>query len=222
MLSRLVVVDAGFHTDGPFSHLFREIVTYTGPSQLRSHDTLILEGGTDISPTIYGETPNPRTQSSDRGRDAREQQAFEAAQKIGASVIGICRGAQLITALTGGKLVQHVENHHGWHEIYLAAGGVVNSNSIHHQMMRPNPKVPHKLLGWTLSRSGVYLNGSNVDIANSLPHLDGAVVEPEIVWYPTFRSLCIQGHPEFLGKTHPFVKLCGQMVSNLLKGDSNA
>jgi putative glutamine amidotransferase len=70
-------------------------------------DALLITGGEDIDPALYGAQPHA-SYSGNRQRDAAElrwaTQAF--ARKL--PVLGICRGSQLLNALLGGTLVQDI------------------------------------------------------------------------------------------------------------------
>jgi gamma-glutamyl-gamma-aminobutyrate hydrolase PuuD len=184
---------------------------------MTKEDILILEGGSDISPEIYGEKQGKFTIPSARKRDAYEIEAFRRAQDAGAAVIGICRGAQLATALLGAPLIQHVNGHEsGPHKIKLDTGETLLTSSVHHQMMYPFAlnKDEYRLIAWSDERkSTVYLNGKNENIINSLPE---DFVEPEIVWYPGIRTLAIQGHPEYQQPGEQFRTLCVNLAKELI------
>ncbi len=120
-------------------------------------DGLVLQGGTDIAPESYGETPLAPDWSGDRIRDRYEIGLFEAFVAQGKPVIGICRGCQLINVALGGTLYQDIPTQldsaiahrddarfeSQFHEVSLVAGsrlaalypGVASAeiNSIHHQ-----------------------------------------------------------------------------------------
>ena len=74
-------------------------------------DIIMFTGGEDISPSLYNDKIHGTTHFSPR-RDAFEVEMFNLAPKK-ALLIGGCRGAQLLTALSGGRLIQHCINHSG-------------------------------------------------------------------------------------------------------------
>jgi putative glutamine amidotransferase len=119
-------------------------------------DGLLLQGGADISPLTYSETPLRSEWSGDARRDAAELAYFEAFFKVKKPILGLCRGCQLINVALGGTLHQDLrtqrlrsiahsdhdlysEHTHGitldsaslLFEIYGVRSGTVNS--IHHQ-----------------------------------------------------------------------------------------
>lgn len=80
---------------------------------------IILTGGSDIQPRIYGQEPHKATQRPSYRRDLIELQVLQAAQTRGIPVLGICRGAQLINAAFGGTLHQHLGDLKQAHSYHL-------------------------------------------------------------------------------------------------------
>lgn len=69
-------------------------------------DGLILQGGADIDPQAYGETPSELLGTTDAVRDRFELHLLRAFAAAGKPVLGICRGMQLINVAYGGSLHQ--------------------------------------------------------------------------------------------------------------------
>ena len=74
-------------------------------------DLVVFAGGEDISPSIYGGIRSPLTESPNTLRDMEEVEIFTRARKKGIPMVGICRGAQLLCALSGHKIFQDVNRH---------------------------------------------------------------------------------------------------------------
>jgi putative glutamine amidotransferase len=73
---------------------------------------LLLSGGTDVNPTLYGHARDPRSEDPDDELDALEQSLLQQALARDIPVLAICRGLQLFNvAHAGGTLVQHIEGH---------------------------------------------------------------------------------------------------------------
>ena len=73
---------------------------------------LLLTGGPDVDPALYGEKPAGAT-GMDPARDQLELDAWRASERRSVPVLGICRGLQAINVFSGGKLLQDVPSHAG-------------------------------------------------------------------------------------------------------------
>jgi putative glutamine amidotransferase len=69
-------------------------------------DGLLLTGGEDIHPALYGAELSPRCYPPSRERDLFELALFAAARQRERPVLGICRGIQLVNVAMGGTLYQ--------------------------------------------------------------------------------------------------------------------
>lgn len=107
---------------------------------------LVLSGGTDLDPAIYGAEAQAWTEEPDRERDAMELGLLREALERDTPVLAICRGMQMFNvAHAGGTLLQHIEGHRTpltRHGVTVAAGttlakifgaGERQENSRHHQ-----------------------------------------------------------------------------------------
>ena len=77
---------------------------------LSTMDGLLLPGGADLDPALYGEAPHPSV-AVEGARDDLEQAAWSAARERGVPIFGVCRGFQAINVFSGGTLLQHLEGH---------------------------------------------------------------------------------------------------------------
>lgn len=109
---------------------------------------LVLTGGTDISPALYGQPREALTQEPDLDRDTIELALIDAFMAQGKPILGICRGCQILNARFGGKLWQDIPatfgvDHGGGvrHPIEIEPQTLLSSlfgtraivNSYHHQ-----------------------------------------------------------------------------------------
>ncbi|MNK15813.1 Gamma-glutamyl-gamma-aminobutyrate hydrolase PuuD [compost metagenome] len=89
-------------------------------------DGLVLQGGIDISPGVYGEEPLPvnKNCATDPIRDRYELKLLKAFTTRKKPVLGICRGFQLMNIFNGGTLYQDLptqragEVYHNKPELY--------------------------------------------------------------------------------------------------------
>lgn len=163
---------------------------YTIVDRLENADILCLTGGADIDPMLYGEKALPGTYYNE-SRDKIEVEAYSEAVSKGKFIFGICRGAQLICSLNGGKLWQHIEGHGSRHTVKeLKTGREIRVSSIHHQMMRPPPEGVEIIA--VCNEAHLKVSEHKIWEAKSgVPDDD-----VEVCYFPKSRSLCIQGHPE--------------------------
>ena len=120
-------------------------------------DALVLEGGSDLWPGSYGETPLEERWSGDRIRDGYEQALLRAFEARGKPVLGVCRGLQLMNVALGGTLFQDLDTQRpgsvrhrdaglydrNFHEVEFVGGTRLAAlhggrrratvNSVHHQ-----------------------------------------------------------------------------------------
>ncbi|MDR3699922.1 MAG: gamma-glutamyl-gamma-aminobutyrate hydrolase family protein [Candidatus Sulfopaludibacter sp.] len=72
------------------------------------YDGLVLTGGGDVDPALYGEIASPETELPDPERDAVEAALIDEALARDLPLLGICRGMQLLNVHQGGSLIQHL------------------------------------------------------------------------------------------------------------------
>lgn len=72
---------------------------------------LLLTGGSDVDPLLYGEKAEPLTEPADPDRDAAEAALIDEALAADLPVFAICRGLQILNVHLGGSLIQHLPRH---------------------------------------------------------------------------------------------------------------
>ena len=78
------------------------------PELLDRLDGLVLSGGGDVDPSLYGEDPHPNLGRVTPERDAFELALCREALRRRLPVLAICRGQQVLNVATGGTLVQDI------------------------------------------------------------------------------------------------------------------
>ncbi|MFZ4719471.1 MAG: gamma-glutamyl-gamma-aminobutyrate hydrolase family protein [Ilumatobacteraceae bacterium] len=129
-----------------------QLTRNTDPASIMARlDGLVMTGGADPDPALYGEEPHPQLGSVERGRDDWELALIRAALDARIPMLCVCRGAQLLNIALGGTLVQHLDapEHARWdhpriercHTVRVTAGSraeqlygqATPTNSLHHQ-----------------------------------------------------------------------------------------
>ncbi len=184
-------------------------------------DLAIFTGGQDVSPSVYGDTPNRATYSHP-DRDLKEFKIYHELVKRDIPKVGICRGAQFMTAVQpNGFLIQDVTNHssHGGHDILdIKSKKTYRASSTHHQMMYPFNIEGHLIIAATHREplSDRYEVGSKGFKGFETFMLKKGSLEPEVVFYEDDKALCIQGHPEYFPNTEKFPTYCRELVKEYL------
>ncbi|MGW7385604.1 gamma-glutamyl-gamma-aminobutyrate hydrolase family protein [Streptomyces sp. NPDC054794] len=74
-------------------------------------DALLMSGGADVDPALYGAEREKFTFPPHKARDDAELAALAVAERRGIPVLAVCRGLQLISISRGGTLNQHLPEH---------------------------------------------------------------------------------------------------------------
>ena len=81
-----------------------------GEDYVELFDGLIIPGGPDVDPTLFGEEPRWKVGGANYKRDVFELELFRAFYEAGKPIFGICRGCQLINIALGGNVYQDLQS----------------------------------------------------------------------------------------------------------------
>ena len=170
----------------------------SGKSTLAKHmNAVLLPGGGDIEPSLFGQERIPACGEPNPLRDAAEPKLLHAFLAAGKPILGICRGIQVLNAFLGGELYQdikpleHVPHNDHWAKIHtvtvrrgtllaeILKQDTVLVNSQHHQAV---DKVAPGLVLSALSEDGI---------------VEG-IEKPDAKF-----CLGVQWHPEWLSAADP-------------------
>lgn len=98
-------------------------------SLLESVDGVVLSGGPDIDPAIYGQSRHPALGPTWRDLDVTELGLARHAVDADLPLLAICRGAQALNVARGGTLFQHVPEQFG--------------RSVEHEQRGPGTRIAH-------------------------------------------------------------------------------
>ena len=154
-------------------------------------DGLLVSGGPDLDPALYGQEPHPLLGPDvDLVSDRYEQALLRGAAERDLPLLGICRGLQALNVSRGGTLHQHIPEHLQTHDAFAPAHDVSVERG--------------SLLHWLADSDGLAVNsfhhqaadrvGAGLEVAARAP--DGTV---EALWDPAARfTLGVQWHAELM------------------------
>ncbi|WP_139490403.1 gamma-glutamyl-gamma-aminobutyrate hydrolase family protein [Brevibacillus dissolubilis] len=121
-------------------------------------DGIILTGGEDPAPHLFGEEPHAKLGEVDYERDLAELELIQHAIELKKPILGICRGMQILNVALGGTLIQDIPSQvegafqhsmigsrqHGAHKVTLTDGFIRQAlgtdqllvNTSHHQSVK--------------------------------------------------------------------------------------
>ncbi len=159
-------------------------------------DGLLLPGGADVEPALYGEEKSDKCGKTNEVRDAAESIIFPSFLKTGKPIFGICRGSQMLNVLCGGTLYQDISDIQKYsHTAYLK-----KSFSAHKVTVKKGTKL-HEILG----RDEIGVNSLHHQAVKNVGETlvaaavssDGIIEAVEMPEHPF--CIAVQWHPEFLG-----------------------
>jgi putative glutamine amidotransferase len=180
-------------------------------------DGLVLTGGGDIDPVLYGEERHPAVDDAEPGRDEFEIDLARRAMAADLPLLAICRGAQVLNVAAGGTLVQDIPS--------------AVTSTLSHSIVEPKSAEAHAIQvtpGSRLERAlGALVDSSHTCRVNSRHHQSvgrvGAGLVPsatapdgvvEAIEKPN-GEFCVgvQWHPENFWRTGEFAPLFATFVS---------
>jgi len=126
------------------------------PSLLGRLDGLILTGGVDISPELYGAPAHPTVTRTSPARDEFELALLADALERDLPVLGICRGSQMLNVALGGTLIQDIPS-------------AVPEHASHDDPERPRAAIAHRVRVDAGSRLASILGRTDLEV-NSFHH----------------------------------------------------
>lgn len=156
-------------------------------------DLVVFTGGPDVDPLMYGEVKHPSTRC-DLIRDKADTELYGLCLEEGIPMLGICRGAQFLHVMNGGKLYQEVDNHYKEHTMWdMKNKRVVKPiSSVHHQMCVDNRDGGMEIIAHT---GGL----SKERWRNNVDKETNGNLDIEAFFYRATCCIGIQGHPEYRG-----------------------
>lgn len=165
-------------------------------------DGLMLTGGNDIDPALYGQTVWNDTVEPAPERDASEKRLCDLALARNLPILGICRGLQFLNVYFGGTLYQDIPTQY--------------ETEVLHRMAEPYHRSSHNCLPEMGSPLCELVGAGEIGV-NSHHHQAVKAVAPglaimgrcgdgivEALWKPEAKFLwAVQWHPEKLWDIEP-------------------
>lgn len=175
----------------------------------RRADGLLLTGGGDAEPSLFGQARHHETSDVQWARDQNEIGLIRAFQRAGKPMLGICRGIQMLAVALGGSLHQHifdipaVEVAHGdystRHAVRFTEGSRLRAvyrrdvaivNSTHHQAVDAPPE---GFVVTARSQDGVIEGMERGSILGVQWHPERILEEGHLPLFEDFIALCAGG-----------------------------
>jgi putative glutamine amidotransferase len=184
---------------------------------LETVDGVLLTGGGDVDPALYGEDRHDSVEDAEPGRDEFEIDLARRAMDADVPLLAICRGAQVLNVAAGGTLVQDIPT---GVTTDLSHSIVEPKNCVAHDIEVANDSRLHAALGSAVTAScscrvnsrhhqSVGRLGTNLRASATAP--DG-VIEGIEAAESTF-CLGVQWHPENFWRTGEFKPLFDAFVA---------
>ena len=165
-------------------------------------DGLLLTGGADPSPSLYGEETLPVCGETDPVRDAAEMYLVRKCVRENTPFLAVCRGFEIMIAAAGGTLYQDIETqrpHSILHPRYEAPAEQVHGVTIEDDT----------LLCELCGQKEIRVNSRHHQGAKDIPSVltvsaraeDGLPEGVELSGHPF--AVGVQWHPESLAENHP-------------------
>jgi gamma-glutamyl-gamma-aminobutyrate hydrolase PuuD len=173
-----------------FAQLFARALCHKANS-IEDADLVVFGGGSDVDPALYGEEVHPKTFFNAK-RDEADIKIYHECLEKGVPMFGVCRGAQFLHVMNGGKLWQHVDNHVGDHAMWDLRSKLRldKISSVHHQACMRNENGME-----IIATSSESMNRE----ANTKTIAKGRGLDVEAFWYANTACFGVQGHPEYFG-----------------------
>jgi putative glutamine amidotransferase len=162
-------------------------------------DGLVLQGGSDISPQMYGEAPLRPEWGGDPERDRYELDLLNRFLDAKKPVLGICRGLQLINVALGGTLYQDTSTQKSGAHVHQDPA--VYDEKYHHVEILPGTRLAALYPGVKQARvNSIHhqaVKGLAAGLAVEARSLEDGVIEAARLAGPQYVA-SVQWHPEFL------------------------
>ncbi len=180
-------------------------------------DALIFSGGGDIDPSRYNGKRHETNYAIDQERDTHELELGRRAIDSGLPTLGICRGAQILNVVQGGKLIEHIPDEVGEKVLHRAPP---REPVMHSVRLKPGSRLA-RILGRdefdATSWHHQALRGAAAGLEAVAHAPDGTIEAIEMPSHPWL--IAVQWHPELSAASDPLQqKLFDAIVDEARRG----
>lgn len=162
-----------------------------------SCDGLLLPGGADINPEMYGEKPTEKCGKPNETRDNAEPVIFREFLKTNKPILAICRGIQLINVCNDGTLFQDIKDEQKCkHMDFFSRAGSIHTVSIDKNSMLYGILESDKINVNSMHHQAINKVGEGFIV--SAQSEDGFTEAIELQNHPF--CIGVQWHPEHMSK----------------------
>ncbi len=162
-------------------------------------DGLLLSGGHDVHPFLFGAEPTPKLGKIHPERDSVELSLIEAAAIRKMPIFGICRGIQMLNVAFGGTLYQDIDSEYHSKKLIKHTQQAARGVATHHVHLTPDTLLTTIIEEEKIAVNSFHHQAINVAAeklkvaAKSSDGIVEAVVHEDLPF-----CLAVQWHPEEL------------------------
>lgn len=202
-----VYVEGDVHEQRAFAEMFIR-ARCTKAASPETADLVVFTGGEDVNPIYYDEDKHYKTRFNSK-RDEADVKMYETCLSQGIPMFGVCRGAQFLHVMNGGKLYQDVDGHVGDHSMWDAKNRVriEKVSSVHHQACIQNRTNGMEVIAGSYKSKERWRNPTDKNT--------GQMEDVEAFFYRETCAFGVQGHPEYRGY-YQYLQWTLQQINDLI------
>jgi putative glutamine amidotransferase len=184
---------------------------------LESMDALVLTGGGDIDPIRYAGRRHDTNYGIDPERDVLELALGRRVIDSGLPVLGICRGAQILNVVQGGRLIEHIPDEFGETVLHRAPP----REPVRHSVQLKGSSRLAQILGLQELHVTSWHHQALRGVAKGFEAVahaaDGTIEAIEMPEHPWL--IAVQWHPELTAATDPLQQRLFDAIVTVARGE---
>lgn len=173
------------------------------------YDGLVVPGGGDVDPSLWGGSKHPAAGPFTPKTDRFQIRAIKRFAKAGKPILGICRGGQLINVAFGGTMIQNLypdsrtpTYEEGYHQVKNEEGswvaGIYGDSPkvwFHHHQAVDRPGKGIRITSWSVDhpyRHAEAIEHESLPIYGVQWHPDYKIKEQGTAIFSAFKDVCLK------------------------------